>query len=81
MKLPSVKRFLRILADHGLAGCKPGAPGEPTLYFGVDTPLDVLADSMGIYGHIEIKRWELEQLQQANRAEFPNAYRRLPTPD
>ena len=77
MTSPSVKRYLRILADHGLAGTKPGAPGDPTLYFRVDTPLDAIADALGIYGYVEIKRWELEQRQHANRAAFPSAYRKI----
>ena len=81
MATPSVKRYLGILAEHGLAGYKPGAPGEATLYFRVDTPLDAVADSMGIYGHVEIKRWELERRQHANREAYPGAYRRLRSDD
>ena len=77
MKPPSVKRYLKILAEHGLAGYKPGAPGERTLHFRVDTPLDAVADSMGIYGHVEIKRWEIERRQHVNRAAYPGSYRRL----
>jgi DNA-binding transcriptional ArsR family regulator len=77
MKPPSVKRYLRMLSDNCLAGSKPGSPGEPTLYFRVDTPLDVVADSLGIYGHVEIKRWEIEQRQHANRVANPKAYRRI----
>ncbi|BDD96566.1 hypothetical protein [Mycolicibacterium fortuitum] len=77
MKIPSAKRYLKKLADHALAGSKPGAPGEPTLWFRVDTPLDAVADAMGIYGHIEIKRWEIENRQYANRSAYPGAYRAL----
>jgi hypothetical protein len=77
MNTPGVKRYLRILAEHGLAGSKPGAPGDATLYFRVDTPLDAVADMLGIYGYVEIHRWELERLQHANRAAYPSAYRRL----
>lgn len=72
----SVKRYLRILADHALAGFKPAAPGAPTLWFRVETPLDAVADALGIYGHVEVRRWELEQRQAANRAAYPSAYRR-----
>jgi len=79
MKTPGVKRYLGILSEHGLAGYKTGAPGEATLHFRVDTPLDAVADSMGIYGHVEIKRWELERRQHDNRAAYPGAYKR-PTP-
>jgi hypothetical protein len=77
MTTPSVKRYLRILAEHCLAGSKPGAPGDATLYFRVDTPLDAVADSVGIYGHIEIKRWEIERRQHANHTAFPGSYRPL----
>jgi hypothetical protein len=76
MKGPSIKRYLRKLAEHALAGVKTGAPGAPSLYFRVDTPLDVVADAMGIYGHVEIKRWEIEQRQDLNRAAYPGSYRR-----
>jgi hypothetical protein len=76
MKVPSVKRYLGILADHCLVGTKPAGPGEPTLYFKVETPLDAVADSIGIYGHIEIKRWEIERRQEANKAAYPGSYRR-----
>jgi DNA-binding transcriptional ArsR family regulator len=76
MNRPSAKRYLRKLADHALAGSKPGAPGEPTFWFRVDTPLDAVADAMGIYGHVEIKRWEIENRQHANRSAYPGSYRR-----
>ena len=77
MKPPGVKRYLRILAEHCLAGSKPGAPGEATLYFRVETPLEAVADALGIFGHVEIKCWELERRQDANRAAYPGTYRRL----
>jgi DNA-binding transcriptional ArsR family regulator len=81
MKPRGVKRYLGILAEHCLAGSKPGARGEPTLYFRVDTPLDAVADSMGIYGHVEIKRWEIERRQHSNRAAYPSSYRPLTESD
>lgn len=74
MEVSGVKRFLRILANHCLVGIKPAGPGEPTLYFKVDTPLDVVADSLGIFGLIDFKRSEIEQRQQANKEAYPSSY-------
>ncbi|MCU1697854.1 MAG: hypothetical protein JWR34_3917 [Mycobacterium sp.] len=74
MKIPSVKRYLKILAEHGLAGYKPGAPGEATLHFRVDTPLDAVADMLGILGHVDYRRWLIEWAQHDNRAAYPRTY-------
>jgi hypothetical protein len=69
-KPDSVKRYLRILADNALAGTKPAGPGKPTLYFRVDTPLDAVADARGIYGHVEVNAWKIEQQQLAYREQL-----------
>jgi hypothetical protein len=76
MKPDSVRRYLKILADNCLAGIKPGSPGEPTLYFRVDTPLDAVADMRGISGVVEARHDAISVRQQANRAGYPGAYRR-----
>lgn len=76
MSVVSVKRYLKILSENCLAGIKPGAPGEASQYFRVDTPLDAVADALGIFGHVEIKRWEIEQRQAANQAAYPSSYRK-----
>ncbi|WP_163722903.1 hypothetical protein [Mycolicibacterium psychrotolerans] len=81
MNVRSVTRYLKILADHALAGTVPPPPGGAPRYFVVETPLDAVADALGIYGHVEIRRWEIEQRQRANREAFPGAYRRLADED
>jgi DNA-binding transcriptional ArsR family regulator len=80
MSRRSAKRYLLILAEHALAGSKPGAPGEPTLYFRVDTPLDAIADMLGILGHVDYARWKIDWQQHDNRAAYPGTYRRLTNP-
>jgi len=74
MKTGSVRRYLKILADNCLAGVKPGAPGEPTLYFRVDTPLDAVAEMRGISGVVETRHNAISGRQHNNRLAYPGTY-------
>lgn len=74
MSRDSVRRYLKILADNCLAGVKPGGPGKPALYFGVDTPLDAVADMRGITGVVENRRNAISERQHNNQLAYPGTY-------
>jgi hypothetical protein len=74
MPRDSVRRYLKILADNCLAGVKSEGPGKPTLYFGVDTPLDAVADMRGITGVVDKRRNAIAVRQDNNRLAYPGTY-------
>lgn len=74
MSRDSVRRYLKILADNCLAGVKPGGPGKPALYFGVDTPLDAVAAMRGITGVVENRRNAISVRQHNNQLAYPGTY-------
>ncbi|WP_133051278.1 hypothetical protein [Mycobacteroides abscessus] len=71
MSRDAARHALVKLTNNCLAGT---IPGRPVKYFRVDTPLDVVADSLGVAGYVEHQRQKIELRQYANRMGYPKSY-------
>lgn len=67
----STRHALAKLADHCLAGIKPE---RPMRYFKVETPLDLIEDSIGCTGYVERAYEKVALRQEANKQGYPSNY-------
>ena len=67
----ATRRAARKLADHCLAGERPG---KPVRYFKVETPLHAVEHAIGCAGYVERAIEKLNRRQEANRQGYPSNY-------